>query len=308
MRLMIKCSILLTLSLFLAIGGNAYGEFKAKNVFIVVGDQFRHDESFGDRTHQYVPHLWNDMVPNASRCVTFYGNPSYMALVHLAIITGSWKDLRRSTPEEIPERPTIFEYFRKGLGKDKKSCYFITSKHEFNFMTYSNHEEYGENYAATEEFTKEKNNDEELFTKLVAYLKANHPQLVFVILGGAHSFNKKQLPSDMVRYRKQLKEMDDHIFRIWGAIQEDPAYKDKTDFFFLNDHGDILLQQDCDDECKRYLVTVALGPDIKKNYSSENKWRQINVCPTIGKILNFPTPYVDKDATVLDDFFVNGGK
>ncbi len=40
----------------------------------------------------------------------------------------------------------------------------------------------------------------------------------------------------------------------------------QTDFFFLNDHGDLLLQEDCDDECKRYLVVVALGPDIKKNY------------------------------------------
>jgi hypothetical protein len=308
MRVGLIRSLLLILPFVLINGNYAYGEFKAKNVFIVVGDQFRHDESFGDKTHQYVPHLWNDMVPNASRCVTFYGNPSYMALVHLAIITGSWKDLRRSNQDDIPDQPTIFEYFRKGLGKDKKSCYFITSKQELNFLTYSNSEEYGENFGATAEFTKEKNNDEELYAKLTAYMKANHPQLVFVILGGAHSFNKKQVPEDMVRYRRQLKEMDDHIYKIWMAVQADPVYKDKTDFFFLNDHGDILLQQDCDDECKRYLVMVALGPDIKKNYSTENKWRQINVCPTVGKILGFPTPRVDKDATMIDDFFLNGGK
>jgi arylsulfatase A-like enzyme len=294
--------------LFLLNGNDAYGEFKAKNVFIIVGDQFRHDESFGDRTHQNIPHLWTELVPNASSCVTFYGNPSYMVLVHLAIITGSWKDLRRANPEENPDQPTMFEYFRKGLGKDQKSCYFITSKPEFNFMTFSNNEDYGEDYGATEEFTKEKNNDDELCTKLFAYMKANHPQLTFVILGGAKSFNKKQVPSDMVRYRRQLKEMDDHVNKIWQAVQADPIYKDKTDFFFVNDHGDILLQEDCDDECKRYMVMVALGPDIKKNFSTENKWRQINICPTVGKILGFPTPRVDKDAAVITDFLINGGK
>jgi hypothetical protein len=301
-------SILLLLPFVLLNVNSIYGQCKAKNVFIVIGDQFRHDESFGDRTHQNVPNLWNQMVPNASSCVTFYGNPSYMVLVHLAIITGSWKDLRRANPEDYPEQPTMFEYFRKGLNKDQKSCYFITSKPEFNYMTYSNHEDYGEDYSATEVFTTEKNNDEELCTKLFAYMKSNHPQLVFAILGGAKSFNKKQVPADMVRYRKQLKEMDDHVYRIWQAVQADPVYKDNTDFFFLNDHGDILLQEDCDDECKRYLVMVALGPDIKKNFSTQNKWRQVNVCSTVGKILGFPTPFVDKDATVITDFLINGGK
>jgi hypothetical protein len=72
--------------------------------------------------------------------------------------------------------------------------------------------------------------------------------------------------------------------------------------FFLNDHGDLIDHEDCDDECKRYWVIVGIGPDIKKKNSVENKWRQINLCPTIGKILGFPTPLVDKDAKPMDDF------
>lgn len=290
---------------FLLINGNsAYGEFKAKNVVIVVGDQFRHDESFGDRSHKYIPHLWNDLVPNGCLCVTFYGNPSFMVLVHLAILTGSWNDVRRLKPQDNPELPTMFEYYRKQLKQDKNSCYFITSKPEFKFMNFSNHEEYGEEYAATAEFTKEKNNDGELYDKLVANMKKNHPPLIFAILGGAKSFNKKKRPEEMERYRQGLLGMDNSVYKIWQAVQADPNYKDKTDFFFLNDHGDLIDHEDCDDECKRYLVIVALGPDIKKNYVTENKWRQVNICPTVGKILNFPTPYVSKDAGVMEDFFV----
>lgn len=292
------------LVLFLLNTPTIHGEFKAKNVFIVVGDQFRHDDSFGDRTHQLVPHLWNDIIPQSSYCVTFYGNPAFMSIVHLAILTGSWKDLRRLKPEDYPDLPTIFEYYRKGLNKDQKSCYFISSKSEYKYLEYSNHEEYGEDYGPTMEFTKNLNDDNELMEKLTTFTKANHPQLVFVILGGAKSYDKIKRPTDIERYRKQLKDMDSNIYKIWQLIQTDEVYKDKTDFFFLNDHGDLLLQADCDDECKRYLVLIALGPDIKKKYSTENKWRQVNICATVGKILNFPTPYVAKEATPINEFFI----
>ncbi len=304
MRPTIKC-IMCAAAIFLIMGAShVFAQYKAQNVVIVIGDQFRHDETWGDRTHQYIPNIWNKMVPNASTCVTFYGNPSYLTLVHLVVLTGSWKDVRRLEPQDNPDQPTIFEYFRKGLGKDKKSCYFITSKHEFNFMDYSNHKAYGEDYGATVEFTKEKNNDEELYDKLVAYMKKNRPNLVVAILGSVKSYNKKKVPEEVERFRKGVVGMDKVVYKIWSYIQEDENYKDKTDFFFLNDHGDLIDHEDCDDECKRYWIVMALGPDIKKNYSVENKWRQVNICPTVGKILNFPTPYVDKDAGVMTDFFV----
>ncbi len=299
-----RIGLILLLLLFIINKNFVFAEFKAKNVFIVVGDQFRHDESFGDRTHQYIPHLWNDLVPQGSQIVTFYGNPSFMVLVHLATITGSWNDIRRLTPQDFPDKPTIFEYYRKHSGKKKESCYFITSKHEFDYMDFSNHPKYGEDYGANVEFTKEPNNDAELLQKLVAYMKKHHPSLVFVILGGAKSFNKIKRPEEVARYRKQLKEMDNTIYKIWQTIQSDEHYKDKTDFFFLNDHGDLMDHEDCDDECKRYLVMLALGPDIKKKYTSQKKWRQVNICPTVGAILGFPTPFVPKKTTAMKDIFI----
>jgi hypothetical protein len=298
-----KRIVLLMVSFLLVNGNYAYAGFKAKNVVIVVGDEFRHDESWGDRTHKYIPHIWNDMVPNGSQCVTFYGNPSYLVRVHLAMLTGSWNDVRRLKPQDNPDLPTMFEYYRKALGKDKKSCYFVTCKSEFSFMDYSNHEKYGENYGASVEFAKEKD-DEDVYTKLVANLKKNRPQLVFAILGGAVSYNKKKIPGEVALFRKKLMVMDNVVYKIWTAIQADPNYKDQTDFFFVNDHGNLIDHEDCDDECKRYWICVALGPDIKKGYKTENKWRQINICPTVGMILGFPTPYAAKDAKPITDFFL----
>jgi hypothetical protein len=301
---MMKYLMLVMVSFLFTNVNSVHAAMKAKNVIIVVGDEFRHDETFGDRTHQYIPHIWNDLVPNGSQCVTFYGNPSYLVRVHLAMLTGSWNDVRRLEPLDNPDQPTMFEYFRKGLGKGKSSCLYITSKPEFNFMDYSNSEDYGEDYGATAQYTKVKNNDEELFTKLVANMKTNKPELVFAILGSVNSYNKKKKPEEVALCRKQIVKMDDVVYRIWNAIQADPNYKDKTDFFFVNDHGNLIDHEDCDDECKRYWILLALGPDIKKGYKVENKWRQVNLCPTVGQILGFPTPNVAKDAKPITDFFL----
>ena len=301
MRLIMK-HLMFATTFFLLITGNYVFGGKASNVVLVISDEFRHDETWGDRTHQYIPHIWNDLVPKGSQCVTFYGNPSYIVRVHLAILTGSWRDVRRLEPQDYPEQPTVFEYFRKGLGKDQKSCFFITSKNEFDFMNYSNHEDYGEDYGATIELAKEMDNND-LYQKLVAYMKKSKPNLIVAILGGLKSYNKKKKPEEVERHHKQLVEVDKVVYKIWEAIQADANYKDKTDFIFTNDHGDLIDHEDCDDECKRYWVVLGVGPDFKKNYSVENKWRQVNICPTIGQILSFPTPNVDKDAKAMTDFF-----
>ncbi len=303
MRLMMKRTLFITVSFLLIMGNYVDAAIKAKNVVIVVGDEFRHDESWADRTHQYIPNIWNNLVPNGSSCVTFYGNPSYLVRVHLAMLTGSWSDVRRLEPQTNPDQPTIFEYYRKGLNKSKSSAYFLTCKSEFDFMDYSNHKDYGEEYGPTVEFAKEKD-DVDLYNKLIAYMKKSKPQLVFVILGGAVSYNKKKVPAEVELFRKKLMVMDKVVSKIWTTIQTDPNYKDQTDFFFVNDHGNLIDHEDCDDECKRYWILVALGPDIKKGYAIENKWRQVNLCPTVGKILGFPTPYVAKDATPINDFFL----
>jgi hypothetical protein len=275
--------------------------FKAENVFVIIGDEFRHDESFGDKTHQYVPHLWNDIIPKGSHCLTFYGNPTFMVQVHLTILTGSWRDIRRLEPKEYPKNPTFFEVFRAELDKPIESTYFITSKKEYTYLEFSEHEDYGEDYKPYLEFTEKEKDDDELIEKLFARMEQQKPALVVVLLGGMKSFNKKRRADEELRYRTQLKQTDERIFKIWNKIQELPHYKDKTDLFFLNDHGDLITHEDCDDECKRYLITIAIGPDIKENYLSKKKWRQVNIFPTIGMIMGFECPV--KKSKPMEDFF-----
>ena len=63
-------------------------------------------------------------------------------------------------PQDNPNQPTMFEYYKKHTGK---SAYFITSKSEFDFMDYSNHAKYGEDFGATVEFTDKEADDQSIW-------------------------------------------------------------------------------------------------------------------------------------------------
>lgn len=289
----------LLLAIAMLFSGNTVFAYTAKNVMIIIGDKYRHDETFGEKTHQYIPYMWKQMVPKASQCVTFYGNPTFIAQVHLAVLTGYWDDIRRLEPKTNPDKPTLFEYYRKALNKPEDSCYFLTSKKEYYYLEYSNNEDYGEQYKPYFEVTKQEKNDEELYQKLIARMEKVSPSLIVVILGKLENCNKKRKEEEMGPYRKLLKETDELIYRIWTKTQTMPKYKDKTDLIFVNDHGDLVTHEDCNDECKRYLIIVGLGPDMKENYISEKKWRQVNILPTVMKIFGVTTPVKDP----MDDFF-----
>jgi len=275
--------------------------YKAKNVFIVIADQFRFDDSWGDKNRAYIPRISKELTPKGSRVETFYGNPSFMAQVHLTILTGSWNDVRRIDPKTHPTQPTLFEVYRKKLGKPKEATYFITSKREYYYLEHSEHEEYGAEYGPVFEVTKEEGNDQELMQRLRDRMKTHQPSLVVVLLGQMKSYNKKRNEKEMATYRQQMRAVDTMLADLWQVIQSSPPYKDATDLFFVNDHGDLITHEDCDDECKRYMVMFAIGPDIREDYVSTQKWRQNNIAPTALKILGVNGW---KEADIMKDFLV----
>lgn len=295
----LKIAIFLLFSGLLLFPSKAYS-YKAKNVFIIIVDELRHDQSFGAQDQSTtIPNIWKNMYPKGSHCHTFYGNPSFMAQVHLAILTGSWKDIRRVDPKTNPTNPTIFEVYRDETEKDEDSCYFITSRKQYFYLECSEHEDYGEDFKPVFEFTKTEANDQELYNKLVARMKSHKPSLVVALFGSLKSYNKKRRKNEMSLYKKKLLGVDKLVGDLWTTIQTLEPYKNKTDLFFVNDHGDLITHEDCDDECKRYMDIFAIGPDIKQGYKSKKKWRQISIFHTALKILGIDPP---KPKYVMEDF------
>jgi hypothetical protein len=60
---------------------------KAKNLFIIVMNGVRYDDTFGDKNHLYIEHIWSKLRPLGTFCSKFdnseltYPIPSQMSLL-----------------------------------------------------------------------------------------------------------------------------------------------------------------------------------------------------------------------------------
>ena len=83
---------------------------------------------------------------------------------------------------------------------------------------------------------------------------------------------------------------------IFSFVENDPIYQDKTTIFITNDHG---RHDDASgnfsghgDNCNgcKHIFFYAYGPDFKKNLIINSANEQIDIAPTIGKLLDFDIP------------------
>ena len=90
----------------------------AENVIVLVIDGIRNDEAFDDPTHQYIPHIWNDLVPLGTICTNFW-NTGFQTTTagHLAILTGVREHLCLGE-QNRSKYPNVFEYYRKATGAE----------------------------------------------------------------------------------------------------------------------------------------------------------------------------------------------
>ena len=109
----------------------------AQNVIIIVIDGARYTETFGGG-NTYIPHLYDDLRPSGYLYTNFRiategitsTNPG-----HTSILTGTWQQIANDGSER-PDKPTVFEYFRKELGSSVAENYAITGKSKLNIVSY----------------------------------------------------------------------------------------------------------------------------------------------------------------------------
>jgi hypothetical protein len=104
----------------------AAAEAKRKLIIVLFGGGTRYSESMGDPKHEYIPHLWNEMVPKGT---LFTDMRVEHRVVHPnsagSIVTGHWEwdDLDWSRPVA---HPTLFEVYRKAASApDTKIWEFV---------------------------------------------------------------------------------------------------------------------------------------------------------------------------------------
>jgi hypothetical protein len=274
-------------------------DYKTKHVFIVVMDGVRYSETFGDKTHKFIPHLYNDLQPQGTLFTHCYNRGITVTRQgHSTLISGTWQRVPNGGARLT--RPTLFEYYRDEKKVPPAKCWSVFGKALYAFEPYSSHPAYGNRYAGQHingggpENPLHENSpegDAGVLKKVIEVMKRDQPDILFINFG--YTDHIGHVAKDISEYQAAVKHCDEQMWRLWNEIQADPHYRNTTTAFFTNDHGrhthDFHEHGDHCEGCEHTML-LALGPDIKEGVVVDKEVLQIDVAPTVAELLDLQTP------------------
>ncbi len=279
------------LFLALCVFGVGIGEAqKTKYVVIAMLDGARYTETFGDTSYANVGRMWNELRHQGTLYTQFYNNGKTETNPgHASILSGTWQYISNDG-SEYSRKPSIFEYFRKEKNAPAADCWVVLGKDKLNVLARSTHAEYGAPYAASVRTSAEPANDGMTYDN-IRFVLNNYKSRITIanfakidIEGHAGSWEQ---------YIGGIKRADTLMASLWNAIQSDPELMNKTTLIITNDHGrhtvDFVNHGDGCDGC-RHIMLLVLGPDTPKGLIDSTVYSQIDIAPTIGKMMRFSTP------------------
>lgn len=273
--------------------------FKTKNVIVVVMDGPRYSETWGDSTHQYIPRMANDLLPQGIVSTQFYNNgPTYTTAGHTAITTGNYQEINNAGLE-IPAAPSIFQYWLKKYNVDTSAAWVIASKSKLAILADCQDSNWSGTFNASTNcgvngLGSAVRDDSSTFEIAKSILTMYHPNLVLINFREP-DFSGHQ--NNWTNYTQGIKDVDEYIYQVWNYIETDPIYKGTTTLFVTNDHGRHLDtvstgfsgHGDSCDGC-RHINFFACGPDFKKNVMFDTPRELIDIPTTIAWLMDFNFP------------------
>jgi hypothetical protein len=291
----------------------ATGNFKTQNVIIIVMDGARWSETWGDYTRSNIPNMFS-MYSQGVLLGNFRNNGTTLTdSGHDAICTGNYEYLENSG-QELPQYPSIFQNFLKATGKPQDKTWVIASKDKLAILGNCKQGEWAGQFMPKLDcgvnglFTGYRS-DDTTFNHAKNVLLTYHPNLMLINFKDPDVYGHG---NQWGNYVNAIKKTDQYIKDLYDLIQNDPQYKDKTTVFITNDHGRHLdgvgdgvsngfISHGCGCEGCRHIQMLALGPDFKKGLGSDLPYEQIDIAPTIAKMLNFKMDYAK--GKVMTDLF-----
>ncbi len=318
----------------------AAGRPDRKLIVVLFGGGTRYSESVGDPRHEYIPHLWNEMVPHGT---LFTDMRVEHKVVHPnsagSIVTGHWEwdDIDWTRPVA---HPTLFEIYRKARSAPDTKAWAFVYASILAQAGLSRDPAYGARfaanvvepptiprsaadrmdkliqdaakgsdedglkavaecarlarstsrislaglrsdaarkwmqaeYAAWKSSTGSTSHDLFLTDRAVNCMRKFAPDVMAVMYGEIDCAHY----GSWSRYVEAIERTDELTCRLWKTVQELPAYRDKTLFLILPDHGreletpggtgfihhsDFYTGKDADEGCRRVWM-LALGPGV----------------------------------------------
>lgn len=271
-----------------------------ENVIIVVTDGPRYSETWGNPNFEYIP-FQASMKAEGVLFTNFYNNGTTTTIPgHTALTTGHYEDVNNGGLE-VPQNPSIFQYWRKKFAQNQNRTWIIASKDKLDVLSNCTSNEWKDKYVPSSNCGVDGlgigsgyREDSVTFSKSIAILKEYRPNLVLI------NFREPDLSGHQGiwgGYLNGIVTTDKFIHEIWQFVQNDPYYKDKTALFITNDHGRHLdgIQDGFishGDDCIgcRKIGLLAIGPDFKKGKVVDVAHDQIDIPVTIAAIMGFPIP------------------
>lgn len=119
-----------------------------KVVVVTFGGGARDDETFMPDGQENIPHLLNELIPQATFFTQVVNRGilgHYVATASLA--TGVYETFNNFAAVP-PSNPTVFEYFRRDLKRPANDAWVVAPSNGFNRIGESDHKQYGEGLGA----------------------------------------------------------------------------------------------------------------------------------------------------------------
>ena len=276
-------------------------KYKTERVIVLVIDGPRYSETWGDSTHKYIPHMANDMAASGVIGTNFHNDGfTYTTSGHAALCTGVRQELENTKGTDLPQQPSIFQYYLKNSGKPRSKAWLLASKDKLFILGNCKDPEWNNKYNPSSDCGNNGalsgyRKDTVTFNHIMKVLKTDQPNLLLANFkepdGAGHANN-------WTEYLKGIVETDSLVWEVWKFLQTDTYYKDKTTLFITNDHGRhpdgwkdgfVSHGDDCDG-CK-HINLFAFGPDFKKNFILDKYYSQVDIPSTIAELMGFKLPY-----------------
>lgn len=261
-------------------------------------DGARYTETWGEPAQAYIPEIKN-LASQGVVCTSFYNEGQTVTVPgHTAVTTGYYQAINNGG-QEIPAKPSIFQYYRSQFSKAAEDTWVIATKDKLEVLSdcldpawagkYRPRTDCGVNGIHTGY-----REDSVTYMHLIDTISKYHPHFVLVNYkepdASGHANN-------WIKYTNGIKDVDKYVGDLWDFLQADSVYAGTTTLIVTNDHGRHLdgiadgfpsHGDDCDG-C-RHIFFMGVGPDFKKNHIDENNYSLIDIAPTVSKLLgiNFP--------------------
>ena len=285
---------------------------KLPNVVIITLNGVRNSESIDNPTHQYIPHLWNEMFKEGTLYTNLVNlnNAFHMPAIQ-AVITGKVYPATGSL-----SAPTIFQYVGRKYDMPITKVWSVGDWHVGNckadrsvkypcylttFFSISNNIDKTLLLSQQEKVFLERYNrmnkttgsgnwpiwdslciiEHQICKRIFKEFK---PKLIYYVMGDPETAHY----GTFARYVLALKSADKKIADIWQIIRRDPYYKNNTYLIVSVDNGRdpyYMQHNNTKDEIWMYIY----GPNIKKGAVIKRVIHNVDIFATIAHIMNVET-------------------